>query len=204
MSTNKAKIGKPVPQHLIQIASRIGRHEASHWVVARTLGFTVGQISVTLLDDFGGHRGGSDIEPAWSVLTLDDVIRYLEARIQVLHAGALGEALFGGKIDNRAALDAAAKGAKNDFDKGRELIHALRNIKYPNDRSNTEIQQHLSELDSDLFNRAAVLVEAESELINGFGQRIAQEFRQINSPITLTIEDLNRLPAVQARWSAGT
>ena len=72
------------------------RHECGHLIAAKGLGFSTSEIILT------SDHGGSGIDLVTSVPTLDDVARFIEARIKVLYAGAIAEALDGKRIQAEA------------------------------------------------------------------------------------------------------
>jgi hypothetical protein len=180
---------------------RIGQHEAGHYIAARVLGFKVGSISLTITDLLGGHSAGSEITPACPLSGDECIIDYLERRVTVLYSGALAESLSNDIIDNDYALNCIrAGGGKSDYDKARELIQLLRNIKYPNDIAEEEIQSSLDSIDSYIWNKAAEIIQAEHKIIEGIGLRLASEVQHIGEPFVLSSDELDSLPIIKERF----
>ena len=147
-----------------------------------------------------GHAAGSEIEPAQATTSLEEVLAYLERRVQVLYAGSLGQSLDQCKVNNEAALEIINKYGTDDYSKVRELIHLIRNIKYPNDESEEERQKHLTEIENPLWDQAAALVEANHDLIEILADTLASEVKEINKEARLTKETIDRLPAIATRF----
>jgi len=189
-----------LPDHLRQLAKLVGRHEAAHYVVGRVLGFKTGDCTLMIIGPINGHSGGAEIELAQEVTSLEQIITYLERRVQVLYAGALGQALEQGKVNNEAALENIKKYGQDDHAKVRELVHLIRNIKYPDDRSEEDIQAHLTEIDKYLWGEATILVETHHDLVAGLGDRLASEIKSVKVEARLTKEMIDQLPAIIERF----
>ncbi len=97
---------------------KVLKHELGHWLVARHLGFDVGDIEITIRKleekNKGANQyvqdGSSRVIPKPMIKTLDDLREYLDKRIQVLYAGVLaqihGQKLTTEKVGEVIALDA--------------------------------------------------------------------------------------------------
>lgn len=179
---------------------RIGQHEVGHYIVARILGFQVGDISLTITDLVGGHIAGSEIELAMGLTTVESIIDYLENRVIVLYAGALAESLTKGRIDNEAAESIRLDGGKNDNDKARELIRLIRNIRFSDAQTEDEIKKGLDYIHNELWNKATNIVANDHKIIEGLGSRLASEITHTRKKFTLTTKEINLLPAIQARF----
>jgi len=188
------------------VIRRVAQHEAGHYIISRALGFAVGEISLTMTDLHGGHEAGSTIVLAKPIRTLEETIQYLEHRIQILFAGALSEALENGEIDSaRAQESLKAGGGARDFDKIRELMNLLRNLKAPDAHGEGEPQASLSAIDNDLYNRAAEAVIREKDLINGLAARITSEVKSLRQRVVIPKQELMALPTLVGRFgNAGT
>lgn len=180
---------------------RIGQHETGHYISARILGFKTGSITLTITDLLGGHSAASELVPACVLSGDQSIINYLERRVTVLYSGALAESLSKGILDNNFALKSIRSGGGlRDYDKARELIQLLRNIKSPNADMEEEIQLGLDAIDNDLWNRAAAIVEAEYMIIEGLGDRLASEIEYVGQTFTLNEADLENLPVIRERF----
>jgi hypothetical protein len=189
-----------LPQHLRDLAQLIGRHEAGHYIVALALGFRPGDLKLKIIGPIEGHEAGAGIKLGQPLTNREDILQYLKKRVQVLYAGVLAQSLEQKKINNDAALEYITNHGKDDYSKVRELVHLIRNIEYPDDNSEEEKQRHLNEITDDLWNRAAAIVEAEHELINGLGRRLASEVKEVNVEARLTEETICQLPAIIKRF----
>lgn len=188
---------------LMRIIQDICRHEAGHYVIGRCLGFKLDYITIELLNVVGAHNGEAAVTLPQPIATLDTLRIYAENRVQMLYAGSLAQALGPSGINNKTAVDILKnQGGKSDYDKVRELVHIIRNIKYPSDSTDTEAQAHLTEIDGDLFCRATELVNAEAPTITGLGRRIASEIQEMRHKYTIAAATINNLPAIIARFNS--
>lgn len=116
-----------VRQHALQIA----HHEMGHYVVARSLGFATGGVSLTVTMDLR-HHGGAAITLARPLASMAAMKAHLEARMMVLFAGVMAQTLSSAGVDKSKAIAIlkGALGAEHDYAKIKELQHLLRNISY--------------------------------------------------------------------------
>ena len=165
------KMPSAVRDHAMQIA----HHEMGHYVVARALGFATGGVTLTVTMDLR-HQAGASITLARSMSSIDAVKDYLEARMMVLFAGAMGQSLAseqssGKHVDRRkaAAILKGGQGAEQDYAKIRELGHLLHNITYPdtNAASSDRTAAELKEITDRLWFRTQTIVEELADTITG-------------------------------------
>jgi hypothetical protein len=172
----------------------IGQHEAGHYMAARHARFKAGGITLTIIDNKGGHKAGSEIAPACSLQGDLDITSYLERRVTVLYAGALAESLLNGSVRNDLALKCVRfEGGIRDYDKARELIHLIRNIKFATAITEDDIQAGLDSIDKELWSRATRIVENEHEMIKALGSRLASEFTYVGQTVTLSENVLDKI-----------
>jgi hypothetical protein len=187
--------------HLKDIAMRVGRHEAGHYVVARALGFKAGDCFLNIIGPFDEHTGGSKIELYSPLRTKSEILSYLEKRVQVLYAGALAQSLENGNINNEKAIECVRNhSGRNDYDKARELIQLIRNIRYPETDNEDEVQKNLNDIDGELWNKAADCVLADQNIIEGLGARLADGVKSANVKYTIEGRVINSLPEIVKRF----
>jgi hypothetical protein len=109
---------------------------------------------------------------------MDAMREHLEARMMVLFAGAMGQALVSKhSLDKRVDKSKATAilkgelGAEQDYAKIRELRHLLRNIAYPDTdpASSDRITAELKEITDRVWFRTQTIVEALADTITGLG-----------------------------------
>jgi hypothetical protein len=180
----------------------VGKHEAGHYVIARCLGFKVGAISIQITNRSGAHEAGSEVTLFQPLTDADAILRYAEKRAKILYAGALAQTLQNSKTDHRAALKYLRSiSGKSDYDKAREMVHLIRNIKYPTDMGDSEVQGHLDEIDQSLWVSTSDHVIRESDVIERLAERIILEVKFLGLKYTINSADINGLPAISARFS---
>lgn len=157
-----------------QIVAKMGMHEAGHYVVARKLGFDVGETTICLIDIYDNYDCSILMDTAQRLPSTSEIDQFLYKRIQVLFAGAMAQTLSGGRVDNDAVELAIKYGeGREDEQKAAELIHLLRNIRHANTANETVFRQAVTVLFEDLREKARVLVENEHEAISALGNHLA-------------------------------
>jgi len=183
------------------IIKKITQHEVGHYIIARVYGFKTGELSLELTDYTGAHNGGAVIELGQTLHNIEDIQNYLEKRIIILFSGVLAENLEHEIIDEDKANTSLTEGGVNDYAKIRELIHLLRNIKYPKSVSDEERQKELDEIWKSLWQSAKELILKESKLIVGVASRFASDIEFTNTKYTLTESDLKLIPNLSKRFN---
>ena len=168
---------KKMPPAVRERALQIANHEMAHYVLARALGFETGGVTLTVTMDLR-HQGGASISLVRSISSMDAMREHLEARMMVLFAGAMGQALVSKhSLDKRVDKSKATAilkgelGAEQDYAKIRELRHLLRNIAYPDTdpASSDRITAELKEITDRVWFRTQTIVEALADTITGLG-----------------------------------
>ena len=154
-------------------ALQIAHHEMGHYIVARTLEFETGGVTLTVTMDLR-HQGGASISLVRSIDSMDTMKEYLEARMMVLLAGAMAQTLpskpSATKRVNKAKATAILKGeqgAEQDYAKVRELQHLLRNITHPDTdpASGERIAVELKAMTDRLWLRTQKIIEDQAATI---------------------------------------
>ncbi|WP_415767763.1 peptidase M41 [Pseudomonas sp. ZB1P45] len=204
------KMPPAMRDHALQIA----HHEMGHYVVARALGFATGGVSLTVTMDLR-HQGGASITLARSISSMDAMKAYLEARMVVLLAGAMGQTLASKHSPKKTvdkskatAILKGALGAEQDYAKIRELRHLLRNIAYPDtDHASSDgITAELKAITDRVWGRTQKIVEELADTISELagalvdGMVIVEQWGRAADTyeVVLTGEMLERLRPVQA------
>jgi hypothetical protein len=194
-------------------ALRIAHHEMGHYVVARSLGFETGGVTLTVTMDLR-HKGGATINLVQPIASMDAMKAYLEARIIILLAGAMAQTLpsapVGAKrvdLSEAAAILKGALGAERDDAKISELRHLLRNITYPDTglTSPDRITTELKTINDRLWLRAQEMIEALADTITELGAAVVDRMvlvEQWGRPadtyeVVLTGERLERIGPVR-------
>src|SRR5271156_3522275 len=95
------------------------RHECGHLVVARSLGFPTGGIHLSAAE------AGASIDLLLSLKTMDEVLEFIERRVQVLYAGSLAESLVRKKVQDDVVNKLLMSTAANDFAKMQVVMKAF-------------------------------------------------------------------------------
>lgn len=192
-----------IPHPLSEVALRVARHEAGHWVIGSRLGFPCNDIMINIIR--ADHYIGSAAVIVESDLSsLDQIKSYARRRIVNLYAGAVAESLNrDGSINDTYALrELRERGATNDFKGAREVIRILRGVTYgapPSDEA--ALQKQLSAIDEELYGVTRTLVKEDSELIVKLATLVASEFKTPGHKFGLSGRKLNRMPEVM-KWKA--
>ena len=204
------KMPPAVRDHALQIA----HHEMAHYVMARALGFATGGVTLTVTMDLR-HQGGASITLARSISSIDAMKEYLQARMMVLLAGAMGQTLSSThsprKLVDKPKATIILKGglgAEQDYAKVRELQQLLRNIAYPDTdpASSERITAELKEITDRVWLRTQEVVEALADTITELALALVDGMVMVEQwgragdtyEVVLTGGMLERLRPVQA------
>jgi hypothetical protein len=162
------------------------RHECGHLLVARNLGFATGDIQLR------ENTAGAGIDLVLSLRNIEEILTYLEKRIQVLFAGALAESIRGGQIQPDVAfnlLNSPTASAGHDFAKIKELLRLCVGLRYPN-ATEKEFGDRLTELKDRLYNDVGPFIEANVSLIDKLALFFLDELEKSNGGLMSKIFDL--------------
>ena len=205
---------KKMPPAVRDRALQIANHEMAHYVMARALGFSTGGVTLTVTMDLR-HQGGASISLVRSISSMEAMREHLEARMMVLFAGAMGQALVSKHSPDKRVDKSKATtilkgelGAEQDYAKIRELRHLLRNIAYPDTdpTSSDRITAELKEITDRVWFRTQTIVEALADTITGLGGALVDGMVIVEQwgraadtyEVVWTGETLERLRLVQA------
>lgn len=195
-----------IPPYQRDRARPIAQHEMGHYVIAKALGFTTGDVSLTLIA-FDGHRGEATLFLYEPFDNLPQIRRYLEKRILVLFAGSIAETLPAAHVPTRGVDQETAEKimlgptAENDYGKARELVAMLRNILHPDTIDLARTSDQKMQIINRLWDRAVELVGQHEELIVGLACTLVESIKPTEKKDTfsgtLSEEMLAALPSLQ-------
>jgi hypothetical protein len=107
---------------------------------------------------------GASIDLLLSLKTIDEVLDFIERRVQVLYAGSLAESLAQKKIQDDLANMLLMSTAANNFAKVRELLRMWVGLNHPEVTEST-FQEKLTQVNERLYSKAAKLVKDNAGLI---------------------------------------
>ncbi|MEI8396142.1 MAG: hypothetical protein WCF85_15510 [Rhodospirillaceae bacterium] len=202
-----------IPSAFASKVRAVARHELGHYVVARVLGVRTDGISVELSGNLAqwGHHGQTVINLTRDLITLEDVVSYLETRVIVLYAGACAEALPefatpGMVVDNQKAVSIVQTphlGAAQDHAKVREHVHLLRNIRNTLPADDADCQSQLDAIEIPLWNKAVGLVSRYADTIVGVSLTLSTRIVRFNEKVFMDEAMLSAIPKIRDLPSAG-
>lgn len=167
------------------------RHELGHWIVARELGFKIGDIKLNIFNN--GHNGSSKIFPEPFIDTIDELEKYLINRICVLYAGVISQLIF---LDEK--LRTAEKSAyllntyaADDHGKIMELIFILRAVRYEKHKISEkyEIIQK-QDIVNEIWNKCYKIIEEKKKDIEHLTRKIEKEVTILNKEYIIKFDSL--------------
>ena len=185
-----------------EFAMPVAQHEMGHFVAATVLGFSTGDVEIVMYG-FSSHRGGAAINLGHGFNSLQELEKYIIARIQVLYAGCVAQSLSLQPVieinEEKAVSLLHGDAGKDDYSKGRELFQVLRGIRYPDDNltDQPKVQAQLDQLDNELWVLTTTLVSTHAKAIVGLARNLAGRVTDFNVPAKLTASDLDALSEVQ-------
>lgn len=174
-------------------------HELGHWLVARHLGFSTGEIEITihLRSENKGVReyyqdGSSMVYPAPVVKSLDDLKDYLDKRFQVLYAGIAAQTYNKGMTADEIG-EAMELDAGSDLRTVRELAPILRGMIYGPETTSEESEKQCSEMLNPSWEKSLAVVTEIYPKIEWIGNKLAPRISQAGSQYAFTVEQLEDL-----------
>lgn len=196
-----------IQPHQRDRARIVAQHEMGHYVMAKAMGFTSGEVTLTLLGH-DGHKAGATIYLEEPFESIEQVRRYLERRVVVNFAGAIAETLprdsspIRGADRERAGVIIKGITCESDYGKAREAIAMLRNIQHPGTLDPDEASEQKQQIYDRLWKRSADLVEQFEITIVGVAgaltQRLTREGKLDSYSATLSEDVLTNTPTILA------
>jgi hypothetical protein len=115
-----------IPADLKWLVTQLARHEVAHALIAKSLGFIVGEIRIGVSSATGDHEGSSGATSNRHLKTAEDVVQYSEDRIVVLMAGTMAEAESESEVGR--GFDSAFKESWSDYSKMLDHMQLLANL----------------------------------------------------------------------------
>jgi hypothetical protein len=175
-------------------ARAYARHEFGHWVVARALGFDVGEVTLTA---HLGHTpgGGSRIDLDHCFADIGEASSFLRNRIQVLHAGCVAQSLVGGQTQQPIYDAARTTNGVDDYAKVRELTRILRGCTVGSKAdSYVEAQAQITKIDSDLIAATVAIVEKHAALIEALATNLVGRLAYFGEAVTMSKAEIEAIP----------
>ncbi|MFJ7140662.1 hypothetical protein [Pseudomonas protegens] len=184
---------------------KVLKHELGHWLIARHLGFTVGDIQITIIKldkkksgaNQYTHSGSSKVFLEPTLKTFSDLHNYLDQRIQVLYAGVLaqthGQTLTDEELGNVIALD-----AKGDQEKIEELSILVRGWIRETDMDTTVLDQKTNEFITESWNKCKASI---AELYPTL-EKMANELARVYKPEHRNLYKLDQLEILESTINA--
>ncbi len=122
--------------------------------------------------------------------------------------GALAEAFVGKTSDLNTKLNAACDclnhgGGIHDHAKARELVNLLRNLRFPERKTEAEHQAELNAIEQEVWGRAVSIVQDEETLIAEISAKLTSMVKLTATEYTLEAEGIAAMPCVAERFGAG-
>ena len=164
------------------------RHEVGHWVVAKLLGFQVGEIKIHIKQNHLGiyHEAHSHIDLHPVLKSLNDVEQFLLSRVSILWAGVM----FQTESDKRKIEDILATDGVSDNNKLRELCYIIRGIRFPDDTSQENELEQIQSIYDECWGNAALIHNENEDAINALVGEINNKVINSNHPYIFTPETL--------------
>lgn len=153
----------------------IARHEFGHYAVARHVGFKTYGVNIAREAPFQGAGGQAEIGVMRPLRSADEVRAYCEARVKVLSAGVLAEALEDGVINNQNAILYVQASGSGDYAKSREHLRILHNLDHPYTTDEVQAERELKEIYDRLWGEASTIVLKYAEFIEQMADELTKK-----------------------------
>ncbi|MGI0646810.1 hypothetical protein ACRCPS_17495 [Pseudomonas aeruginosa] len=192
-STSPAPHPKALSKQWSQVRSNVIAHELGHWLVARSVGFATGAITITVnqqnpLSPYY-QNGDSWLFPAPVVTTANELKTYLEDRICILYAGIAGQT-HGQGLDSDQMTAIQDRDAATDVRIIKELMPLLRGVYFGPEIDPETSNQQSQELLAALWERTEALVEQVYMKLSWMRERLENEVLKTNQTYTFAYDQL--------------
>lgn len=175
---------------------QLAYHEAGHWIVAKLLGFVVGDIALTVhgeqLDKKKYHfhgSGSSHVFPGASLASMKDVDEYIIKRMAILIAGVGAQK----RTDSRDTDTIWKEHAMDDHGKLNQLFFVLRGIRYPGQVSIEDEVKHRNELTLEVGSLVESLLEKNTNLLEEVANYLISQVKNSNQPYNFPCSDIEKV-----------
>jgi|ERR1035437_320887 hypothetical protein len=179
---------------------KYANHEAGHYIVARLLGFKTTDIKIIIKNHEGVHDASCVIRLDSPIENIKDVVDYCKKRIIILYAGAYSQALENNTIDYREFNQALKCNALSDHEKLWESLHIIRNIEFPKETLDPEINLGYANIKSELLRKSQQLVLENKDLILEIGDKLINGLINYDVQFVLSEEQLNSIPSIKNKF----
>jgi hypothetical protein len=187
-----------IPDELRHLIRQKARHEYGHWVIARMLGFKPGEVTLRVLNKEGHHEGTSSIDTYRPLARTEEILDYLERRMQILFAGALAEAPDAAMVgdDYVETTCFTSGGGAHDAGKIHELIALHINLSQPDG----DDPMARAKLYQAMRASAETMVFREFPLISALADRHAQKLTVLERGWGYSRENIESTPEFENRF----
>lgn len=172
-------------------------HEAGHWIVAKHLGFKVGDISLTVQmvtginkkSNFYGN-GSSFVYPDPYFISLDHVDDYLINRMAILIAGVTAQKI----VDEMPLQEIWEKCGSDDNEKIKELSYILHGIRFDNNEFTADQKlDQINGLTQEAGEVARSIIEKEQKNLERVADWLAAQVKKVDKQFTFSLIEIENI-----------
>ncbi|MBS0368910.1 MAG: hypothetical protein JSS57_06905 [Proteobacteria bacterium] len=169
------------------------KHEVGHWVVAKFLGFRIGDIQIEILSDRRSlwHTATTKIQPEPDINNLDSLLKYIEDRVCILFAGVISQVLDKPNTNEETAANLLDTCGADDNGKIKDLLFISRGITYSGSILESNKIDHINAIQSQYWKKANELVRKNANTILFISEKIASVVDSRNKRYLFRQEELS-------------
>ena len=176
------------------------RHECGHLVIAKSLGFKTGGITIT------HEQAYAELEIIPSCRSTEEIKSFIERRVIVLYAGAAAQSIYDGEINSKLCIELLKTTALDDWRKIQEYVRLLAGIEHPGYDASEKFAPKLKEVDDNIANKAGEAVDTYKALILELTDFFIARFeidraRKPLYPFTLSQNDIDTFQPIKAAFT---